>query len=433
VGKFFKYKKFTDECFAAIPALVKKGEDRRQVIDAILAKWLCTSTKAPGEGDNPIEAHVASDGFFLDRVAFIDENTNEPIDLGEILRLLENRLVDNGEPASFRGRPDLLILLRRCRIDRCNCRGLNIRPRFVAYQTKFGDGADFSRAIFGDGTDFSLATFGDRTCFRTTIFGKRARFFGATFGTKAIFNGAHFRENADFVMSRFGRNASFHLTHMSSADLRGTRGFLPDETTVRDTRFSARARDPWSKLRSAYTGPRLIFNLLFLLLFFLPLGARVVGWAAIGKTEQESRQVVSTVREHAHELQPEHPAVALWVEKRLEGVEAIMPGGSADRWCEMPVWWAVLGFDRGPAIWIPAIAILVYNVLRLGMTFVVAPMRDAEERSGITPRLWGAYFESYGWFITPHRMLTALFWVSVASFIWNGFHWLVLESVWIPR
>jgi len=41
------------------------------------------------------------------------------------------------------------------------------------------------------------------------------------------------------------------------------------------------------------------------------------------------------------------------------------------------------------------------------------------------------YREAYGWLIWPHRVLTALFWLAVISFLLNAIKWLSLP-VWLP-
>ena len=87
---FLQFKEMTDADWAALPPLVKKGEDRETVLNAIVEKW-CTPTSAsePGKGAREaIQAHVAAGGFVLEGVAFIDENTNEPIDLDYLWRAM---------------------------------------------------------------------------------------------------------------------------------------------------------------------------------------------------------------------------------------------------------------------------------------------------------------------------------------------------------
>ena len=503
---FFAWQPMSDADYAALPPLVKKGEGRVEVIDGIVEQW-CTPSGAVGIDRDAVESHVAAGGFILHDVALVDENTGEPIDLRELLEGVEQRLREHGESEAFRSRSDLFILFRRCRIDRCSCGGLNIRPRFVAYNTRFGDEASFARSTFGDGADLRLATFGRGAAFFWTTFGERADLslatfgdganlsaatFGdgadlnaATFGNEADFEGATFGDGAKFKETTFGEEgnlqdatfgpgASFQHARLPNADLRGLTGFVPDETYTRGAHFSARARDPWSRLRADFTGPRLIFNLLFLALFFLPFLARTVGYYAAGQTQAQVVEIIEAADDRLAAEAGAHPELVPLLRGQLDTVREHLPGpGGEDdpRWRPSRVWKAVIGADRGWMLWLPAVTLLLYNLGRAGMTFLVPAMRDAEERSGITPQLsaqpwrsartgycgerrvhenhcfkslwapwrfgaitwrWAQGFtEAYGWLIRPHVVLRVLFWFAVASFAFNALVWLS-EPVWLP-
>lgn len=543
-SRFFEYDRdgLSDEEYAALPPLVKRGEDRAAVIDGVVAGWLTPSKVTRTKSVTlsmfaAVEAHFAAGGFILDRVALVDGNTDEPIDLAELLRHVEDRLKADSEPVEFRSRPDLFILLRDCRIDLCKCDELRIRPRFVPFWTRFaaatsfhaatfGDGPNFDAATFGEGADFGRANFGKRACFLCAIFGKDAHFENATFGDGADFSnatfgaGANFRdatfsEGADFIEAAFGEGAKFETVTFGEntrfveatfgeganfefatfgkganfefatfakgarfrgsvlphADLRGIRGFVPDETMTRGAHFSARARDAWSRLRSAYTGPRLIFNLLFLALFFTPFIARTMGWVAAARAESQVEVVLDAMDEGLREHEAAHPEVVPLLRDQVQALRRTLPGRDSERWRESRVWKAVLGADRGPALWLPAVLLLMYNIGRGFLTFIIAPMRDAEERSGYTPvlrpgtwrwvrgglerelkgggasglksrfplfhvvatRRWMCGFlEAYGWLIWPHRVLTGLLFFAVLSFLYNASILLSLP-VWIPK
>ncbi|MFG0328776.1 MAG: pentapeptide repeat-containing protein [Phycisphaerales bacterium] len=503
---FHTLKRMSDADYESLQPLVKKGKDRQEELESIVSKWLTPSAKA-AELDGPreaIEAHVADGGFVLDGFAFVDENTNEPIDLGELLRLLEESLRADGAGEIFEPRPDLFVLIRHCRFDACDCRGVKVRPRLVAHHCRcgagadfrharfgygasinfveFGDGADFGAADFGDGTDFWRSEFGDGVSFWGAGFGDGASFFHAKFGDGASFRRAEFGDGAsffhakfgdgaDFGDAEFGDGANFRHARLKGADLRGTQGFIPGETLIRDAHFSARASDPWSKLRAAYTGPRLIFNLLFLALFFLPLLARTVGWTVIGAAEEEFVAALPELHEMTHELDEEHPQVAAWLRESLGEIERNAPGGAADRWRETRVIDPVLGWSQGLLFFIPACTLLLYNLGQGLLTYVVSPMRDAEERSGISPRYrarpwekvqdhWasrntrdqkkgvatraasfgrrireylGGYFEAYGWLVPIHKAMNWLLLLAIVSFIVNAVNWLFFQDVWVLK
>ena len=449
MARFFAPLAMSDADYAALPPLVQKGQDSDTVLENVVNGWLERSDVG-GTGRDAIEAHVAKGGHVLSRVALFDGNTDMSIDLGKLLKIVERRLTeDHGEPKAFRSRPDLFILLHGCRVDECRAEGVNVRPCFVAFQTKFGDSTDFSLANFGDGANFIRAVFGERTKFWRTNFG----------------------DGADMRQTRYGRHSVFRQTRFTNADLRGVVGFVPDETFIQGAQFSAFPRDPWSKLRSAYTGPRLIFNLLFLSLFFLPLIARTAGYYAGGQAQEHALEVLEAMDQRLIAQHDAHPELSAFTREQIKALRTNLPKGENGRWRPSQVWKAVFGVDKGPKFWVAALLLLVYNLGRGGLTYIIAPMRDAEERSNITPALRpksreevrtsyyrergmnaaevvrslpdvarhvviafimiGAYGRTYGWLLWPYRTLTILLWLAIVSFTWGAWKWLTMP-LWLP-
>ena len=522
--RFFAYGLIEDIDYDDLPPLVPKGEDRAKILAAVVEGW-CTSLGKP----DYIDAHLAAGGFMLDRVNLWDANTDEAIDLGDLLRAVEQRLRDEGAPDTFKQCPDVYILLSGCRVHVCNASGLNIRPRFVAigvrfghsarflnatfgdsanfFRATFGDSASFFRATFGDSARFSNATFGDSASFgwatfggsasfwnatfgdsanfefatfgdsasftaatfgewahffsatfgdsasfrqgtfgksasfssatfkdsasfwQTTFgdfahfevakFGNSARFWRATFGRSASFRVAKFGDYASFDFATFGHSAEFERTRVGpqatfdgtdfnwaslfdaelpEADLRTARRYILDATMVRGARFAALPRDPWSRLRRAYTGPRLIFNLLFLTLFFVPYAAKTAYWVGVNRTEQRVYETMTALGERTGELRDAHPEAAAALEQSVAAVHQKLPGPNNPNARRSRVGWLVIGADRQAwYYWVTAVLLIAYNVMRMLLTWVVAPMRDEEERSGHTPRYrlesWNDRFE----------------------------------------
>lgn len=651
---FYEIGELTDKEFAELPPLVKKGEDQRSVLMGIVDNWMAQGEEDDEYTNEHVKKHagdfyVPDHRFYIDRKAFVDENTGDPIDLALIFRMIEERIIKNGDPSSFQSRPDLYVLIRRCRIDKCDCRQHNMRPVFVAWGTKFGDNVNFSNAQFGEGADFGRSIFGKNANFKSTIFcdgidfertqfGKNANFSQATFGKGAsfftavfgsdvcfansrfdsqasfhgtIFNGdanlyaLKFGERADFTATQFngeanlkrtqygigasfrgarfhgraeftqchfnkvkfidviffkagdfgnalfcggasfwrsdfgcntsfkhtvfdgqsefdasvfGDDTSFEQAHFSEraffentefgkcanfseatfekgalfdqskfkkgarfwramlpkSDMRLLDGFVPDETFIRESSFPARSRDNWSRLRSAYSGPRLLFNLLFLIVFFLPFVARTIGLVATGNFQQDAVVVIDAIDKSIQNNENENPQLSKWSRSLIEVLKQNMPGYESDKWEKSQVWRVLLGVDKGPGILVPAILLLLYNLGRGALTYMISPMRDAEERSGWTPALrsqsgkrraekYQAAFEeveriengsdvwvpsvqqkigvkihwaiglteAYGWLIWPHKILTVLLWFALLSFMWNALHWLKMP-IWLP-
>ena len=119
------------------------------------------------------------------------------------------------------------------------------------------------------------------------------------------------------------------------------------------------------------------------------------------------------------------------------------------------MWEVLIGFDKQPTYWIFTLILLIYNALRGILTFILAPHREEEERSGQTPFLrtrrldeylrgeetavgkYKATFawlwdkkDTYSWLIWPHRLVSFLFLVAVGAFAYHTWSWMTLR-VWV--
>ena len=360
------------------------------------------------------------------------------------------------------------------------------------FLAEFGDHANFSDARFGAEANFASAIFGYRAAFLRVQFGDNAGFDMAWFGDSTAFTSARFGSNADFGRAQFGANASFRLARfgrgvcledadLSGADLRNASGLILNNTLIRGARFSPRANDPWSKLRQTYTGPRMVFTLLLLVLFFTPYLLRTAGWVGVHHSQERLTAIIEELQHrHAEGTQPLREDFRA----DLNAIEALLPSADSERWRATRVGWLVLSWDQGWRYWALALILLGYNFIRLGLTLVVAPMRDEEERSGHSPvyriegwekfrrlskredvdpspenltwkeRLrarvtklpmlshclrwftylqwgWRSSTEAYGWLIPIHWIAKGLAIIAAAAFIYNTYLWLSY-SVYIP-
>ncbi len=206
----------TDEEAANLPPLIKSGDDREQKLEGIVAGWTRASSKTDPQ------KHIDAGGFLLHDVALVDANRTppEPIDLGALLRAVEHRLRGAPTPTISDPCPNRHIILVRCRVDKCDCHDVHIRPRLTCRASSFGDGASFLGSKFGDGADFGRSTFGDmvsfvgsksgnEASFDESTLGDEARFDGSRFGDRAIFSGSTFGEGAGFTRATFGNEAGF--------------------------------------------------------------------------------------------------------------------------------------------------------------------------------------------------------------------------------
>lgn len=238
--------------------------------------------------------------------------------------------------------------------------------------------------------------------------------------------------------------------------------------------------DLWTQLRHAYTGANFFIALLFLVAFMMPYVAQAVLLAQIGRTENAFvtavgvvttketdnaaglpnqrgeprrllREIVAFEQELAATANATREAVRLssriadvasaaidelrasliraadamaTLEARItalrEDVAKLAPDSMHDR--RYPIWKILLGIDTGELGWTLLISLLfVYNALRWFLTTNVAPLRDAEERSSITPAK-----AEYISFKPLHLAVQWLFWLSFGSGVYTFFGWMTM-------
>jgi len=218
-------------------------------------------------------------------------------------------------------------------------------------------------------------------------------------------------------------------TFLTDADLRGSKSLRLDATFVRDARFDSRAKDPWSTLRSNYTGPRLLFIVFFAVLFFLPYVVKLGYWHTVNGSQEHTKAQLENIRQRGVDAGLDASQIdALGLSDQGIGNNSLC---LADSCVSRPTWYVGLGVDHGVYFWFPAVVLIFYNILRALLTYLLAPMRDAEERSGYSPAWDGKPWETYRYLFFVHRVV---FWLGVfafMAFLWNAQHWLS-EPVWIP-
>lgn len=279
-------------------------------------------------------------------------------------------------------------------------------------------------------------------------------------------------ENAKAVDCSF-RGAAFADIPLKRAqfincDLRETRGLVLDENLLRGTVFSPNCKDDWSVLRRAYTGANMIFIMIASTIFFLPWIFDLFYWTGLSQAEvklsEASKQLQSDLDEMP--MRPETRAAWMGVLDRISDPEAEAcvlgapdepdardapkalgePGEPHDKDAPpatcFPIWKVLLGWHEGGFAGFVGVFLIVYNVLRLGMTWFIAPMRDEEERSHQSPpralprrwpgarRLISAWRSHYGWLVVPHWFVSKAFFVvlflGVANLLPRMF-----ERVWV--
>ena len=191
-----------------------------------------------------------------------------------------------------------------------------------------------------------------------------------------------------------------------------------DETIVTGARFGIDAQDPWSILRRNYSGPRLTFNLLFLVAFFSPYLAKVAFWAWVNRVQTYAEAVVS------------EPTNAVGFDS--EAISSLSRC-LAEQCDPMPAWQLIVGVDKGWLFCVLAIALITCNMLRAGITWRVASLREEEERTGYSPAWTGATWgQNYRLLFWAHQYFVRwVLWIAIIVFIYNACDWLT-RTVWIP-
>lgn len=274
---------------------------------------------------------------------------------------------------------------------------------------------DFSRCNFSN-SDFASATFSGCRLLGANFTG--ANLFDARFEessqapveatdlsnadlTRATATNAHFSnvilngmlaEFADFEGADFSGSPLTAVT-LDRANLKGATAVVLDGTRTHFTEFSANASDAWSQLRSTFTGLRLAFHLIPVVLFVFILISKTVvlyGTAYLGAAV-ESRQSVA-----------EYCAESNCRRVRLVAI--------------------VSGWDQGYLAFSFVLFSLVFNASRFVVTARVNDLREAEDRTRRSPA-----YASYHNLVRPAQWLAigvyinlALFAVNLADVLWTS-------------
>lgn len=238
--------------------------------------------------------------------------------------------------------------------------------------------------------------------------------------------------------------ANFRSANLASADLRNTTGLALDSTFVRNAQFDARAKDLWSVLRRNYTGPRMLFTMFFLFAFILPFALKTSGWVTVNQVQRRFDPIVDMLDVELGKLSNAKHETAQELSRLARDLKDYLPRENSSHWKRSRVGKLVIGMDENWLTWMPALAMVFFNLFRAGLTFIVAPMREAEERSGWSPTLFpvnglksvfkdpGQLLESYWWLRWPHKAMKVLWVIAIVSFCVHLGRWFWLP-VFIPR
>jgi uncharacterized protein YjbI with pentapeptide repeats len=230
-------------------------------------------------------------------------------------------------------------------------------------------------------TDFTEAKLNDASLARSEL---DSAVFEKAQARSTTFSGCQL-QGANF------KSADVNGAHFDNADLREVKDILFDSNSSRGARFGYRPSDPWSELRGAYTGPRLVYNIMLTMLALLPYAAQAAMWWAVNMMQSRANLV-------------DDAGVAICL---------------AEACTEWRVLELVLGFHRGFFVSLLTLLLITYSVMRGLLTLRVAPLREDEERSGVLPAK-----ADYLPLQRMHYVVRALFVVALLSVLYHLGSWL---------
>jgi hypothetical protein len=161
-----------------------------------------------------------------------------------------------------------------------------------------------------------------------------------------------------------------------------------------------------------YGGPRVVVLLMGLVAFATPYVGRVAMYGLVSRAEGAVRYVEQVGLEDLLK-DPRDPTVI-----RRPPLDRL-PQPRTRTVLELLVKW-----DQG--VWHTVLAgvLVAYNLGVYRLISRVGPLRDEEERSGFAPA-----WSSYRALVWVHRVVCVLFYVSLASFLWNLYTTLATKIV----
>jgi len=226
--------------------------------------------------------------------------------------------------------------------------------------------------------------------------------------------------------------------NLEGADLRAVINIRLDSSRIKEAQFSSRAPDPWSVLRRAYTGPMFTFSLLGLIVFSLPYIGKIGFWSYVNRGQGYTQGLLNTISQRAYAQGINDQTIT---ELGLSSEEINSLSKCLSEACEQQsIWQLLLGMDQSGLFWMLPLILIVYNLLRGSLTYLVAPMRDEEERSGYSP-IWRhrgnvkpyhkKWWQGYRVLFYAHKVVSVLGVIALITFFINAVYWLC-QPIYLP-
>lgn len=215
----------------------------------------------------------------------------------------------------------------------------------------------------------------------------------------AIFKDCNFSgcslKSAQLIDARFD-NCTFDNADLNGADLErarfsGCTGLALDDNFIRGATFGPRPGDKWHRLKGTYAGHGQAFHILFSILYFGPIILKISFLLALA-TFQDRAQLA----------------------KRAELI-TLSP---------KPIYKLI--YNENGLLWYLTIGVLVYQALRILLTYRIGPLADRESATGYSPNK-----SEYSRYWRAHQVVRTF---GIAAIIALSIHsWVILTSqVWLP-
>jgi uncharacterized protein YjbI with pentapeptide repeats len=188
---------------------------------------------------------------------------------------------------------------------------------------------------------------------------------------RSKFEACSFQDASELRYIDFGES---RLTDcdLREVDLATCTGFVFDNTEITQTRLPVATDEPWLILVRKYTGSRMLFNLIFLGIYFTPLIVKGILLLSLAQIE------LALINRFSVTNPTSEPSLLTQFADPSKACAALQ--------CKsVPVYQLILGANVKIGILIAGMTLLFYNILRFILTIKVGPLKEEEALTGRTP------------------------------------------------
>lgn len=220
------------------------------------------------------------------------------------------------------------------------------------------------------------------------------------------------------------RMAMLRFASIKGVRLDGVRGMRLDGNDIREVRFPPNTSEAWHVIRRAYTGTKFFFHLLLLVIFFGSMGLRTALWVGVNRAQAAVVNAAERLDVAAESVQVTTPDFAAAMHIAAHELSKVQETFTQDT-STYQVWQVLLGVDRGWWAFALAVLLVVYNIARVWLTYMVGALREESDRSGYAP-YWADY--KWAWYWHNYVMRWLIFF-AFGSFAYHAWFWLTSAVV----